>query len=376
MRTYLVGGAVRDSLLGIPNEDRDFLVVGATREDMLAKGYSDVGEDFPVFLDPATGDQYALARVERKNGTGYKGFDVEYSSEVTLEEDLFRRDLTINAMAQDLETGVIEDPYGGKQDLEKKVLRHVSTAFSEDPLRVVRFARFYARFTDFSMAEETVKMCQEIVLSGEMETLSTERYWAELEKVFEQSTQPGRFFEALHSVGALKHVSFFHDMFGKVIAHDLYARVIPAANLVRVKFGKDERVTQFLMAATPNHAKFLKPTLKLTSLKHAIKEFKMVTAWSPSVAILDVLRMVNGHISSAPAQDAFVRFIRGLELLEALGYTHAYTARQMALFSEACGRVTSAEFLPLGGANIGKAMNAERVRLIDEVRKGFQNESR
>ena len=162
MQIYLVGGAVRDQLLNLPVKDRDYLVVGATPEQLLAQGYQQVGNDFPVFLHPETKEEYALARQERKNGVGYNGFLCDFSPDVTLEQDLIRRDLTINAIAQDA-SGQIFDPYGGKQDLANRLLRHISPAFSEDPLRVLRVARFAARFHSlgFSIAPETVKLMQE-----------------------------------------------------------------------------------------------------------------------------------------------------------------------------------------------------------------------
>src|SRR5512145_12343 len=146
MKTYLVGGAVRDTLLGRPHTEHDYVVVGAMPDDLIALGYRPVGKDFPVFLHPQTGDQYALARIERKTGTGYYGFETRFSPDVTLEEDLARRDLTINAMARDEASGEVIDPYGGKRDLEARLLRHVSPAFTEDPLRVLRVARFAARY--------------------------------------------------------------------------------------------------------------------------------------------------------------------------------------------------------------------------------------
>ena len=163
MKNYLVGGAVRDALLGLPQKDRDYLVVGATPEQLLAQGYQSVGKDFPVFLHPQSKQEYALARTERKQGLGYTGFACYFAPDVTLEQDLMRRDLTINAIAQDEQSGEIFDPYGGQQDLQARILRHVSPAFVEDPLRVLRVARFYARFypLGFQVAEDTKNlMCQ------------------------------------------------------------------------------------------------------------------------------------------------------------------------------------------------------------------------
>lgn len=197
--TYLVGGAVRDMIMGKTPKDYDYVVVGATPQDMLDMGFTQVGADFPVFLKH--GEEYALARTERKSGKGYKGFEVSFDPTVTLEEDLKRRDLTINAIARHTATGDIVDPYGGRKDIKNRVLRHVSDAFAEDPLRVLRVARFAARYPDFKIAEETWVMLESIVESGELETLTKERVWNELEQAM--STAPGRFFEVLDHIDAL-----------------------------------------------------------------------------------------------------------------------------------------------------------------------------
>lgn len=203
METWLVGGAVRDELLDLPVTERDWVVVGATPERMLELGYRPVGRDFPVFLHPETHDEHALARTERKTGAGHTGFVVHADPDVTLEEDLARRDLTINAIARDA-SGRFVDPWGGMADLEARVLRHVSDAFVEDPLRVLRVARFAARFAPlgFRIAPETHSLMQRIAGSGELRTLSAERVWQELVKAL-GTERPSRFFRVLESVGAL-----------------------------------------------------------------------------------------------------------------------------------------------------------------------------
>jgi tRNA nucleotidyltransferase (CCA-adding enzyme) len=203
MQTYLVGGAVRDKLLGRPVKDQDWVVVGGTPEQMLAQGYQSVGADFPVFLHPKTKEEYALARIERKIGVGYTGFSCDASSEVSLEDDLMRRDLTINAMAMD-DQGNIIDPYNGQQDLKDKLLRHVSDAFIEDPLRVLRVARFAARYHDlgFSIAPETMALMQTIVANDELTALSAERVWQETARSLLES-HPEVYFENLRACGAL-----------------------------------------------------------------------------------------------------------------------------------------------------------------------------
>ena len=201
MQAYLVGGAVRDELLGLPVQDRDWVVVGATPEDMAARGFLPVGRDFPVFLHPQTQEEYALARTERKSGRGYKGFTVHADASVTLEEDLRRRDLTINALAKGA-AGEIIDPYGGRRDLQDKLLRHVSEAFAEDPVRVLRVARFAARFREFSVAPETLDLMTRMTATGELAELVPERVWQELARGLMEA-QPSRMFDVLRRCGAL-----------------------------------------------------------------------------------------------------------------------------------------------------------------------------
>ncbi|MGW7773489.1 multifunctional CCA tRNA nucleotidyl transferase/2'3'-cyclic phosphodiesterase/2'nucleotidase/phosphatase [Pseudomonas machongensis] len=206
MHIYKVGGAVRDRLLGRPVSDIDWLVVGATVEEMQAQGFRPVGADFPVFIHPKTGEEYALARTERKSGRGYGGFTFHASPEVTLEEDLIRRDLTINAMAED-DQGNLHDPYRGKVDLDKRILRHVSPAFAEDPLRVLRVARFAARYAPlgFHVADETLELMRQISTSGELQALTAERSWKEIERALMEA-QPQVFIEVLRDCGALQQL--------------------------------------------------------------------------------------------------------------------------------------------------------------------------
>ncbi|HZL95090.1 MAG TPA: multifunctional CCA addition/repair protein, partial [Vicinamibacterales bacterium] len=206
MKVYEVGGAVRDALLGLPVKERDWVVVGASAEELIAQGFRRVGKDFPVFLHPQTGEEYALARTERKTAPGYTGFAFDTAATVTLEQDLARRDLTINAIARDGD-GVIVDPWGGRADLDARVLRHVSPAFREDPLRVLRVARFAARFADlgFAVAAQTEQLMREIVASGEMAALRAERVWQETAKAL-RTERPEIFFEVLRACGALQLV--------------------------------------------------------------------------------------------------------------------------------------------------------------------------
>jgi tRNA nucleotidyltransferase (CCA-adding enzyme) len=203
MQVYRVGGCVRDQLLGLPVKDRDWVVVGASPEEMIAAGFKPVGKDFPVFLHPETGEEYALARTERKTAPGYTGFAFHAAPDVTLEEDLRRRDLTINAMAE-TEQGELIDPFYGQRDLEQRLLRHVSPAFAEDPVRILRVARFAARFAhlDFKIAGETLELMREMVRNGEVDALVPERVWQETVRALAEAT-PARFFSVLRECGAL-----------------------------------------------------------------------------------------------------------------------------------------------------------------------------
>ena len=231
MQVYLVGGAVRDQLLGLPNKDKDFVVVGATVADMLDAGFQQVGADFPVFLHPISHEEYALARTERKQGRGYQGFSVHASPDVTLREDLKRRDLTVNAMAIEVKSlmddtpisGDVVDYYGGLNDIHSKTLRHVSSAFSEDPLRVLRTARFYGRYYDlgFSIADETLLLMRQLVSSGELAHLSSERIWQESSRAMMQ-VSPQVYWQQLFEIGALTeyfaplHQVWSHAQYGQI----------------------------------------------------------------------------------------------------------------------------------------------------------------
>ena len=210
MNIYAVGGAIRDELLGVPALDRDYVVVGATPEQMVAQGFRPVGKDFPVFLHPQTHEEYALARTERKTAAGYHGFQFFYAPDVTLEEDLARRDLTINAMARQLQPdgtliGPVIDPFNGQGDLQARVFRHVSDAFLEDPVRILRVARFAARFTDFTVAPQTLELMQKMVSAGEVDALVPERVWQELSRGLMEA-RPSRMFEVLRECGALARI--------------------------------------------------------------------------------------------------------------------------------------------------------------------------
>lgn len=230
---YRVGGAVRDMLLGWPVYDNDWVVVGATPEIMRKRGFKPVGRDFPVFLHPDTAEEYALARTERKSGHGYGGFEVHASPEVTLEEDLLRRDLTINAIAQSAD-GALTDPFNGREDIEQRVLRHISTAFSEDPLRVLRTARFLARYASlgFTIAPETLALMTQVSLSGELEHLAAERVWVETEKALGEPS-PEVYFTTLERCNALS--VWWPELEGKALANGLAAMAYTPAKSALMK---------------------------------------------------------------------------------------------------------------------------------------------
>jgi tRNA nucleotidyltransferase (CCA-adding enzyme) len=239
MNIYAVGGAIRDELLGVPVQDRDYVVVGATPEQMVAQGYRPVGKDFPVFLHPQTHEEYALARTERKTAAGYHGFQFFYAPDVTLEEDLARRDLTINAMARELRpdgalTGPVVDPFNGQADLQARVFRHVSDAFLEDPVRILRVARFAARFTDFTVAPETMDLMRKMVTAGEVDALVAERVWQEVSRGL-MERRPSRMFAVLRECGALARILPEIDaMFGVPQRADYHPEVDTGVHVMMV----------------------------------------------------------------------------------------------------------------------------------------------
>ncbi|QEL66558.1 multifunctional tRNA nucleotidyl transferase/2'3'-cyclic phosphodiesterase/2'nucleotidase/phosphatase [Oryzomicrobium terrae] len=235
MKTYIVGGAVRDRLLGRPVNDRDYVVVGASPEAMVARGFLPVGRDFPVFLHPKSKEEYALARTERKTGRGYHGFAFYAAEDVTLEEDLARRDLTINAMAEEVGgDGTVVDPYGGQADLAAKVLRHVGPAFAEDPVRILRLARFAARFADFTVAPETLALMRAMVDDGEADHLVPERVWQEISRGLMEPA-PSRMLQVLRECGALARLAPEIDaLFGVPQRHEFHPEGDVAAHLLLV----------------------------------------------------------------------------------------------------------------------------------------------
>lgn len=253
MKVYLVGGAVRDKLLGLPVKERDWVVVGSTPKEMVDQGYKPVGKDFPVFLHPKTHEEYALARTERKTAKGYTGFAFSTDSGITLEEDLRRRDLTINAIAQ-TKSGRLIDPFNGQKDLQRKILRHVSAAFAEDPVRILRIGRFAARFGNFKIAADTMSLMRLMVKAGEVDALVSERVWQELRRALEMQN-PWRFFMTLKQCGALP------ILFPEIAAN--YNKAI--ANLKRSAKNSTDPLVRFaalVSSLTPTEIKSLRRHLK------------------------------------------------------------------------------------------------------------------
>ncbi|MFM8502098.1 MAG: multifunctional CCA tRNA nucleotidyl transferase/2'3'-cyclic phosphodiesterase/2'nucleotidase/phosphatase [Fluviibacter sp.] len=302
MKIYVVGGAVRDRLLGLTPGDRDYVVVGGSPDEMIAAGYQPVGKDFPVFLHPKTHEEYALARTERKTGHGYHGFSCYAAPDVTLEEDLIRRDLTINAMAEDA-SGMVIDPYGGQQDLQAKILRHVSDAFAEDPVRILRLARFAARFPQFSVAPETQTLIQRMVQSGEAKHLVAERVWQEVSRGL-VAEQPERMFAVLESCGA---------------ASDLFAGVLPPAGLLACAAHKalslPVRVALWLSACTEQQVSALANALRLPT---DCKDMALLLVCHKNALLIFNALSAEDQLNTLERCDALRRTDRFKDLLSAL----------------------------------------------------------
>jgi len=314
MKIYLVGGAVRDKLLGLPVKERDWVVVGATPDEMIRLGYTPVGKDFPVFLHPQTGEEYALARTERKHGHGYTGFVVHASPEVTLEDDLRRRDLTINAMAESAD-GELIDPFHGQADLDAGLLRHVSPAFVEDPVRILRVARFAARFAKwgFRVAHGTHALMKRMVASGEVDHLVAERVWSETVRGLGE-TAPVRFFEVLRRCGALMR------LFPEI--ERLYGATQPAADHAEIDSGvHGMRVLAQAAKLTPD------PVVRFAALVHDLGEARTPQAELPRHAGHEArsIALIEALCARLRVPNAF----RELALLVARYYTHCHHALEL-----------------------------------------------
>ena len=355
---YLVGGAVRDHLLEYPVKERDWVVVGARAEQLLALGYRQVGKDFPVFLHPDTREEYALARTERKSGHGYTGFEVNSDPSVTLEEDLYRRDLTINAIAQDA-SGRLIDPHGGQRDLQARVLRHVSTAFTEDPLRVLRVARFAARYhhLGFTIAPQTLQLMREIAASGELQHLPAERIWQEMERALgERSAQV--FFTTLADCNALQALfpgweiapAHLHNLQRAVALSSLTA-VRFAALVANLELEQLQRLLEQLRA--PNQHR---------ELALLCCQYGPVANCSGAEASLQLLENTDAW----RREDRFADFLSACSALDLLPAARAATLLQA---QDRCRRIDTSSWRDAGisGPEIGANIRGERLRILEEL---------
>jgi tRNA nucleotidyltransferase (CCA-adding enzyme) len=355
-RVYKVGGAVRDTLLNYPHNETDWVIVGATPEALLASGFKQVGADFPVFLHPQTGEEFALARTERKSGQGYHGFTVHADPSVTLEEDLLRRDLTINAMALD-EHGDVIDPYGGQCDLEAKVLRHVSANFSEDPLRVLRTCRFAARYQHlgFTVAEKTMQLMHDIVTSGELSTLAPDRVWRETERALNEKT-PRIYFSLLRALGADNIIFPFVVTDNSLDALDSVASVAPTSL---------HRWAGLMSSATANQ-QAMTPTINIPRHYDQLAARVQLYLGSPPQTPEDTLAFLE-HF------DAFrqgSQLADGLAVLGAID--EAFHKTQVARIEKAnqlAASIRGEQFIRQGlkGPEITTAISAERLRQLDKL---------
>jgi len=345
MKNYLVGGAVRDSLLGYPFHERDWVVVGATPQQMSNLGFRPVGKDFPVFLHPETNEEYALARTERKSGVGYHGFSFNCSTDVSLEEDLLRRDLTINAMARDTD-GTIIDPYGGEKDLASRTLKHVSEAFSEDPLRVLRVARFLARYSHlgFTIHPSTLELMRQLSSNNELTALSSERVWLETQKALTEQT-PSAYFASLHSVNAdIK-------LFGQPLVLD---------NLTVLDRETQPLIRWALLAIMGNE--------QLTNLKGIPNEYSKIAKVAIAYDKAAKIKLDGPLVLATLEQFNALRDSKGRELLCALSpYIPDSPSEQQ--INELCAQInklTAATFIAEGktGPQIGAAMKEARIDII------------
>jgi|SRR5271157_644044 len=362
MKTYLVGGAVRDQMMGNPVSDMDYVIVGATHEDMIAAGYERVGADFPVYLHPTSKNEYALARTERKSGKGYLGFEVDFKPTITLKQDLERRDLTINSIALS-EDGDIFDPFGGVRDIHNKVLRHTSEAFAEDPLRVIRLARFYARFDAFTIAPETVQLAIQLVDSGELEHLSRERFWSEMEKTFKQTKRLDRFFAVLDIFGVMDKVSFFKDVFGSPWCLQ-QSHVIPsiAAQIPLYSLSEDIRLGTLVALIANVNAKQESQVIP-TRVKKLTQNMRAVRAMHSdrnAEKILGLLKSNRAFNEGGSINDT----IMAMYIAEQVGEKLPLTAAKLQIALNYAAAITGVNYQHLSGPEVGKAIDAARLDAI------------
>lgn len=351
MKIYKVGGAVRDMLLGLAPKDVDYVVVGANEKDMFDAGFEQVGAAFPVFLHPVTGDEYALARMEKKTGDGYHGFQTHIEN-VTLEEDLARRDLTINAMAMD-DAGAVIDPYGGQHDLAQGILRHTGPAFEEDPLRVIRLARFYARYSEFNIAGDTDQLATNMIARGDLNHLPHERFWAELKKVF-QEKQPERFFMLLNRFGAEQHVKFFSGLY------DPNGAVLTGlfASTVTMCIDEPDRVMVHTALAGMGDTLYT-AEVRTQALHKNIKLLRSMRGQPITIdAIFDLLKQARSWSEGSGISD----MVLALTVTEKLGIGMPLTIDQLLNAVQVTKAIIAADYLHIfgPGKEIGEAIERGR----------------
>ncbi|KPQ03164.1 tRNA nucleotidyltransferase [Marinobacter sp. HL-58] len=362
MNIYLVGGAVRDELLGLPVKDRDWVVTGATPDDMLRQGFKQVGADFPVFLHPKTGEEYALARTERKQGRGYHGFAVYSAPDVTLEDDLRRRDLTINAMAKTTD-GELVDPFGGSKDIQARSLRHVSEAFAEDPLRILRTARFAARLhpLGFTVAETTMSLMRKMVNEGEVEHLVPERVWQEIQRALHEN-EPGIFFQILRDCGALATI------IPELEQDDAFAAAMSALRCTHINKGTTSiRFAALMCPLTPAAARQRAAELKAPNDCQNLA--RLTTSLIPTIRSMpchqaDALLAVLDEADVWRREDRFTELLQVLSC--ALPDTEQHKLGWLESAQQAATGVQPRELMAQGyqGKDLGRAIQNERLRRI------------
>lgn len=368
MKTYLVGGCVRDELLGLEPKDRDYVVVGSSPAEMLSLGFKPVGESFPVFLHPETNEEYALARVERKSGSGHTGFDVFFDSSVTLEEDLARRDLTINAMAKDVETGEIIDPFDGRGDLENRILRHVGKAFEEDPLRVVRLARFFGRYHDFTVDPFTAELAKTMVQRGDLNELSHERFMLEFEKAFTGSAMSiERFIVLLADFQVFDYVDFFIKIFGFMDKDDLF-KAETIAYTCGEMLDVQDRLPVFIALATQRKSiccpQVSNETVDLVNIISPIKYWKSMNG-EEIEALISVTRAWGNQTAKFDLVCAALS-VAEQTIGAPISATHLKMFRNLGM------QVTAAGFPHLTGFELGQAIKQQRINLFRIVKGEFK----
>lgn len=366
VRTYLVGGAVRDRFLGRNSVDNDYVIVGVTPQEMTDLGFKAVGAAFPVFLHPKTGEEYALARRERKVGPGHTGFSVEFDPSVTLVEDLARRDLSINAMALDLETHELIDPYNGLADLKANVLRHVGSAFIEDPLRVVRLARFAARYA-FTIAPDTRELAISVVDSGEMDSLSAERFWAEMVKVFDQGGYPLVFFETLANFGVLSKVKYFTDVFGTGNKTLLVTRISAVLSVLRhmPTLSPSERLMYVIVMAGFADAKLSAKSIPSDVQKLAanIRTLRKM----PEANAENIYNLINANRGWGMQSVGIKDLANAINIGTDAGEDFVLRTAVLVCSALVGGDISAEGLLHLPGQEIGREMIRQRISAINEV---------